>query len=108
MQKLPVHQDQEEKCDKWLNVFGSKSDLLVDHLNMVHIEKEYECQECNKLFKKKNHLMNHQIIHTDQELSCISCGRDLERLLCGIKNKETKYYVLLKECENLLKCDGEL
>ena len=40
----------EEKCDKCLKVFGSKIDL-VNHLNMVHIEKEYECQECQVIKK---------------------------------------------------------
>ena len=30
---------------------------------------------------------------------------DLERLLSGIKNKETRYFILLKEYENLLRCD---
>ena len=30
---------------------------------------------------------------------------ELERLLCRIKNKETRYWILLKEYENLLKTD---
>ncbi|KAK7910112.1 hypothetical protein WMY93_014796 [Mugilogobius chulae] len=50
--------------------------LLNDHKNSHHTEKQFKCKECHKAFKDKSNFTKHVMIHTGEKpFSCSECGQ---------------------------------
>ncbi|XP_047471699.1 broad-complex core protein isoforms 1/2/3/4/5 isoform X8 [Penaeus vannamei] len=44
------------------------------------VERPYPCQFCDARFKKKQHLQNHERIHTGEKYVCTLCGQAFSRM----------------------------
>lgn len=44
------------------------------------VERPYPCQYCDSRFKKKQHLQNHERIHTGEKYVCNLCGQAFSRM----------------------------
>ena len=43
-------------------------------------ERPFPCKFCEARFKKKQHLQNHERIHTGEKYVCVLCGQGFSRL----------------------------
>lgn len=62
---------------------SSSSSLSVTNLPLSFEDSEqrpFPCKFCDSRFKKKQHLQNHERIHTGEKYMCILCGQGFSRL----------------------------
>ncbi|KAK7067850.1 Broad-Complex, Tramtrack and Bric a brac, partial [Halocaridina rubra] len=94
------------KCHVSLNPLSfssSKSDLRSFHPHSLataviglddNTERPYPCQFCESRFKKKQHLQNHERIHTGEKYVCNVCGQAFSRMHILKHHQERKHSVL--------------
>ncbi|MCL4144233.1 UNVERIFIED_CONTAM: hypothetical protein GTU68_020615 [Idotea baltica] len=62
---------------------ASSASLSVTHVPLSFEDTEqrpFPCKFCDARFKKKQHLQNHERIHTGEKYMCILCGQGFSRL----------------------------
>ncbi|XP_073542283.1 oocyte zinc finger protein XlCOF7.1-like isoform X1 [Phyllobates terribilis] len=71
VKQIPTHTEGRPFGKREIN-FESKSKLFTHKSD----ERPYSCSECGKCFKQKGYLLEHQRIHTGENLfSCLECGK---------------------------------
>ncbi|KAL4221055.1 hypothetical protein ACF0H5_019317 [Mactra antiquata] len=55
-------QSPQHRCDECGKVFTAKGNLKL-HQNTIHSATRFQCQYCQKSFKRKHHLQSHIITH---------------------------------------------
>ncbi|KAH9376450.1 hypothetical protein HPB48_010617 [Haemaphysalis longicornis] len=47
---------------------------------LIHVERRFKCEECQKTFKRRGHLVNHRVTHTkEKKFPCSICDQSFTK-----------------------------
>ena len=110
---VETHGQNKHQCEICNKTFTTKN-YLTEHKRTHREPEEYSCDKCLKVFGSKSALrlfirrrpgFVNKILRFEQEGEHIhQILNNLEKTLKNIKNKEDRYWVMLKKYENKLYC----
>ena len=92
------HGGAEWKCPHCFKIMNT-SEKMKKHM-MIHIQKPYKCDICNRGFKRKDHLNEHRRTHTGEKpYACHLCSfrsTQSSNLKSHIRNKHTNVNEIIR------------
>lgn len=75
---------------------------------LVHVERRFKCEECQKTFKRREHLLNHRVTHTkEKKFRCSTCDRSFSKRYNLVRHERVQHLgvgAVKNACESCGRC----